>query len=34
MRNSSKALVALALLTFVPSITLWLPNVLLPQRGK
>ena len=27
-------LMALALLTFVPSITLWLPDLLLPLPGK
>jgi C4-dicarboxylate transporter, DctM subunit len=27
-------LVALAVLTFVPEITLWLPNLLLPEPGR
>ena len=27
-------MVALALLTFVPQITLWLPNLLLPMPGR
>jgi len=27
-------LVALGVLTFVPEITLWLPNLLLPEPGR
>jgi hypothetical protein len=28
------SVLALAVLTFVPEITLWLPNLLLPEPGK